>query len=122
MDVLLLVCLRTVLNKVNGGNFGHVGNFRYSLENNARCAVLHAAHSSLATSEGIHGSEITTLATIVKPLLFSSHFHRFFPGFTALCEKYCNDGKSKQCGTDQLTTTLNTYLSQIVQGIAIAIA
>ena len=38
-------------------------------------------------------------------------------GFTVLCENYCSDAKSKHDGTDQLTTTLNHYLSQIVQGI-----
>ena len=29
---------------------------------------------------------------------------------------YCDDAKSKKCGTDQLTSTLNSYFSQIVQG------
>lgn len=38
-------------------------------------------------------------------------------GFTALCENYCSEARSKSDGTDQLTTTLNHYLSQIVQGI-----
>lgn len=37
-------------------------------------------------------------------------------GFTALCERYCSGSKSKSDGTDQLTSTLNSYLSQIVQG------
>lgn len=37
-------------------------------------------------------------------------------GFTALCENYCSEARSKHDGTDQLTTTLNHYLSQIVQG------
>lgn len=37
-------------------------------------------------------------------------------GFTALCEKYCSGARSKSDGTDQLTSTLNSYLSQIVQG------
>lgn len=41
----------------------------------------------------------------------------FHLGFTALCEKYCSNAKSKQDGTDQLTSTLNSYLSQIVQGV-----
>lgn len=40
-----------------------------------------------------------------------------FSGFTALCEKYCSNAKSKHDGTDQLTSTLNSYLSQIVQGV-----
>ena len=38
-------------------------------------------------------------------------------GFTALCEKYCSNAKSKSDGTDQLTTALNSYLSQIVQAV-----
>ena len=37
-------------------------------------------------------------------------------GFTALCEQYCNNSHSKKKGTDQLTSTLNLYLSKIVQG------
>lgn len=35
-------------------------------------------------------------------------------GFTSLCEKYSTMGQS---GVDQLTTTLNTYLSALVEGI-----
>ena len=38
-------------------------------------------------------------------------------GFTALCENYCSTSESKKKGTDQLTKTLNSYLSQIVQGL-----
>jgi adenylate cyclase 10 len=41
-------------------------------------------------------------------------------GFTALCEKYSNSSASKKKGTDQLTTTLNSYLSKIVQSILIS--
>ena len=37
-------------------------------------------------------------------------------GFTALCENYCSEARSKHDGTDQLTSTLNQYLSHIVQG------
>lgn len=36
-------------------------------------------------------------------------------GFTDLCEKYASGIKSKVDATDQLTTTLNNYLSKIVQ-------
>ena len=39
-------------------------------------------------------------------------------GFTALCEKYCNSADKKSSGTDQLTTTLNSYLSKIVEGVS----
>ena len=35
-------------------------------------------------------------------------------GFTALCEKYSTMGQS---GVDQLTRTLNEYLSVLVEGI-----
>ena len=38
----------------------------------------------------------------------------FVTGFTALCEKYSTDGQS---GVDQLTRTLNEYLSALVEGI-----
>ena len=38
-------------------------------------------------------------------------------GFTALCEKYTSGVKSKGDATDQLTTTLNSYLSKIVEAI-----
>ncbi len=38
-------------------------------------------------------------------------------GYTALCEKYCRDAGTNATGTDQLTTTLNSYMSQIVQCI-----
>ncbi len=38
-------------------------------------------------------------------------------GFTALCEKYCSGSTTKIHGTDQLTNSLNSYLSQIVQWI-----
>ena len=41
-------------------------------------------------------------------------------GFTALCEKYCNSANKKSSGTDQLTTTLNAYLSKIVAAIIAA--
>ena len=37
-----------------------------------------------------------------------------FLGFTALCEKYSTMGQS---GVDQLTRTLNEYLSVLVEGI-----
>ena len=40
----------------------------------------------------------------------------FAAGFTALCENYCSEARSKHDGTDQLTSTLNQYLSHIVQG------
>lgn len=38
-------------------------------------------------------------------------------GFTDLCEKYASGIKSKVDAIDQLTTTLNNYLSKIVQVI-----
>ena len=37
-----------------------------------------------------------------------------FAGFTALCERYSTMGQS---GADQLTRTLNEYLSALVEGI-----
>ena len=40
-----------------------------------------------------------------------------FLGFTALCEKYTTGIKSKGDATDQLTTTLNNYLSKLVEVI-----
>ena len=49
-------------------------------------------------------------------LRICSHYGGIFPGFTAFCESYCSDAKSKHDGADQLTSTLNQYLSQIVQG------
>ena len=41
------------------------------------------------------------------------YFH--YVGFTALTEKFCNDNSNRKKGTDQLTSTLNNYLSCIVQ-------
>ncbi len=38
-----------------------------------------------------------------------------YSGFTALCEKYTSGVKSKENAADQLTTTLNSYLSKIVE-------
>lgn len=35
-----------------------------------------------------------------------------------MCEKYCNSAGKKSAGTDQLTTTLNSYLSKIVEGVS----
>uniref|UniRef100_A0A1X7VFP5 Guanylate cyclase domain-containing protein n=1 Tax=Amphimedon queenslandica TaxID=400682 RepID=A0A1X7VFP5_AMPQE len=42
-------------------------------------------------------------------------------GFTALCERYCSSSDSKKKGADQLTSTLNLYLSKIVQGDALLV-
>jgi len=38
----------------------------------------------------------------------------FVSGFTALCESY---SQKNQSGVDQLTRTLNEYLSELVEGI-----
>ena len=39
-----------------------------------------------------------------------------FSGFTALCEKYSLDSRSAS-GTDKLSRTLNSYLSDIIDNI-----
>lgn len=44
-----------------------------------------------------------------------SNWRQFFPGFTALCEKYADMvTKDSSCGTDKLTATLNNYIGKIV--------
>lgn len=44
-----------------------------------------------------------------------SDLNNYHLGFTALCEKYTSGVKSKENAADQLTTTLNSYLSKIVE-------
>ncbi|KAL4238403.1 Adenylate cyclase type 10 [Mactra antiquata] len=66
-----------------------------------------------------HAPGIVIFADHSRPLPWSVTYHAVvmfadISGFTALCEKYSTMGQS---GVDQLQTTLNTYLSALVDGI-----
>ena len=68
----------------------------------------------------VHSYGVIVFADISGMIFLSIQLHKLlmlFLGFTALSEKYCAETTSRRSGTDQLTTTLNSYLSQIVQSI-----
>ena len=48
--------------------------------------------------------------------MYTEAFWIFFAGFTSLCETYSLKASEESCGTDKLTSTLNTYLGKIVEG------
>ena len=73
--------------------------------------------------------EITNFTTTISSLatwkkmysffLFFLYLQAFwisFTGFTSLCETYSLKASEESCGTDKLTSTLNTYLGKIVEG------